>query len=387
METNGDKKVYVGMSGGVDSSVSAALLKRQGFKVTGVFIKIWHPEISNCDWKEEMRDAMRVCAHLKIPFKMIDLSDVYIEEVIKYMISEYENGRTPNPDVMCNKYIKFGAFYKWAIGKEKADFVATGHYAFVKHKRYRQLQIPTLFMRKIFGINSPILESKRKLNKKLMRKGLDKNKDQTYFLWGINPSYLNKTIFPIGNYTKKNVRRVAKLYRIPTANKQDSQGLCFIGDVNIKNFLKKEINVKKGSVIEVESDKKIGEHDGALLYTIGERHGFKIENNNNHQEPYYVKSKDTKKNILYVSKNKESDKEKNVYLLNKINVFSNDVFNPNNLKAKIRYRGIDHDIKEIKKIDNKNLEVVFENLKEKVASGQSVVFYKNDYCLGGGIVK
>ncbi len=203
------KKVYVGLSGGVDSSVAATLLKKEGYDVRGVFIKIWHPDLIGCDWKDEMRDAMRVAAHLEIPFEMVDLADVYREKVIQYMTDSYKKGETPNPDVMCNTYVKFGVFYDWAINNG-ADFVATGHYAQIEEN-----------------------EGEFK-----MLAGIDNSKDQSYFLWNIRKECLQKMLLPIGKYTKKEVREIAEKNNLPTAKKADSQGLCFIGDVDLKSFLK-----------------------------------------------------------------------------------------------------------------------------------------------------
>ena len=199
------KTVFVGMSGGVDSSVSAALLKKQGFDVVGVFIKTWHPDFIKCNEEEERRDAMRVATHLNIPFLTFDFEDVYKKEVADYMISEYKAGRTPNPDVMCNKEVKFGAFLKKAISMG-ADFVATGHYA-----------------------------ENRKNN---LVKGKDPAKDQSYFIWTLKQKQLSKILFPVGNLNKTEVRKLAKKFKLPVAEKKDSQGICFLGAVDLKDFLK-----------------------------------------------------------------------------------------------------------------------------------------------------
>ena len=242
MEKGRNRKVYIGMSGGVDSSVSAALLKKAGYDVTGVFIKVWQPDWINCTWKEDRMDAMRVAALLDIPFITLDLEKEYKEEVVDYMISEYRAGRTPNPDVMCNRYVKFGGFYDWAM-KQGADYVATGHYAQV-------------------------------IDGKLIA-GNDKNKDQTYFLWTLNKEQLSKTIFPVGNIEKPEVRKLAKKFNLPNAEKKDSQGLCFIGKIDIKEFLSHYIDSKRGNVLNIEGE-VIGEHDGSFFFTIGERHGFNI---------------------------------------------------------------------------------------------------------------
>ncbi len=211
------KKVFVGLSGGVDSSVSAALLQSQGYDVFGVFIKVWQPDFYECTWKEDRLDAMRVCAKLNIPFYTLDLEKEYKKEVVDYMIEEYKNGRTPNPDVMCNKYIKFGGFFDWAMS-QGADFVATGHYA--------------------------------RLNKEHeLVAGRDSNKDQSYFLWTLTKEQLSKTLFPVGDIEKTEVRKLAKKFGLPTAEKKDSQGLCFIGKVDMAEFLHHFIETKPGPVL------------------------------------------------------------------------------------------------------------------------------------------
>jgi tRNA-specific 2-thiouridylase len=212
------KRVFVGMSGGVDSSVSSALLKKAGFDVTGVFIKTWSPDFMECTWKDERLDAMRVCAKLDIPFITLDLEKEYKEKVADYMIEEYKKGRTPNPDVMCNKEIKFGAFFNWAMSRG-ADYVATGHYA-------RTL--------------------KKKSGEVMLSAGNDDNKDQSYFLWNIKKEHLDKTLFPVGHLEKSEVRKLAKKFNLPTATKKDSQGVCFLGKVDMKDFLEHYIRPKRG---------------------------------------------------------------------------------------------------------------------------------------------
>lgn len=354
-ENISNKNVFVGISGGVDSSVAAFLLKKEGYNVTGVFIKIWHPELIGCDWKDEMRDAMRVCAHLEIPFKMIDLAEVYKEKVIQYMIDSYNAGFTPNPDVMCNTHVKFGVFYDWAI-ENGANFVATGHYAQIKDKD----------------------------GKKYLYSGIDEDKDQSYFLWNINKKCLANTIFPIGKFTKKEVRNIAKKNNIPTADKPDSQGLCFIGDVDLKSFLKKKINIKKGDVLDLIGN-KIGFHDGASLYTLGERHGFKVNSKNSEQEPLYVLDRDIEKNIIIVGE-KRFLEENTVtrVVLKGINLLTDSL--PNQSDIVYRYHGKKN---QAEIVSNKDDQIIIELEKEitKPAIGQSVVFYKDGFCLGGGVIQ
>ncbi len=343
-------KVYIGMSGGVDSSVSAALLKKAGYDVTGVFIKVWQPDWINCTWKEDRMDAMRVAAKLEIPFITLDLEKEYKEEVVDYMISEYRAGRTPNPDVMCNRYVKFGGFYDWAM-KQGADFVATGHYAQV-------------------------------IDGKLIA-GNDKNKDQTYFLWTLNKEQLGKTIFPVGNIEKPEVRKLAKKFNLPNAEKKDSQGLCFIGKIDIKEFLSHYIDSKKGDVLNINGE-AIGEHDGAFFFTIGERHGFNILKKTPNDEPYYVVSKDIKKNTITVAnKNAEGNLPNGItrITLRDINWNQGKSLIGKKLHARARYR---ETLQEILFVDEKT--VVFTDPQYTISSGQSLVFYDGEICLGGGII-
>jgi len=269
------KKVFIGLSGGVDSAVSAALLQKAGYDVTGVFIKVWQPDWISCTWKEERRDAMRVAAHLKIPFVTLDLVKEYKRGVIDYMLAEYSAGRTPNPDVMCNREVKFGGFWKWAQA-HGADFVATGHYAQIKEAQLRA-----------------------------MFAGVDKNKDQSYFLWTLNQKDLEHILFPVGHLEKTEVRKLAAKFGLPNSSKKDSQGLCFIGKVDIKDFLKHYVKKgqpgsTRGNVLN-SAGKVIGHHPGALLFTLGERHGFIVTEKTTNDRRYYVVAKDMKKNTITVA--------------------------------------------------------------------------------------
>lgn len=338
------------MSGGVDSSVSSALLKKAGYDVTGVFIKVWQPEWINCTWKEDRLDAMRVAAKLEIPFITLDLEKEYKEEVVDYMIKEYKEGRTPNPDVMCNKYVKFGGFYQWAMN-QGADFVATGHYAQIENG--------------------------------LLKKGVDLNKDQSYFLWTLTRDQIKKTIFPIGNLQKTEVRKLAEKFELSTADKKDSQGLCFIGKIDIKEFLTHYIDQKKGDVLDIQSN-IIGRHDGSFFFTIGERHGFEITKKTPTDEPYYVISKDIKNNTITVA-NKNSHGElplgiKEVELIN--TNWNQDFIDENKMfQARSRYREELQDIT----IINKN-KIIFDKTQFTLSAGQSIVVYDGEICLGGGII-
>jgi len=286
------KTVFIGLSGGVDSAVSATLLKKQGYKVVGVFIKTWHPDFLECNEEEERLDAMRVAAHLDIPFLTFDLKDVYKKKVADYMIREYKTGRTPNPDVMCNKEVKFGAFLKKALALG-ADFVATGHYARATSIKQNFSSLPASGLRrdKNFSQSTSLL------------KGKDPFKDQSYFLWTLRQKQLKKILFPIGHLKKTKVRQLAKKFNLPVAPKKDSQGICFLGAVDLKEFLKHYIKEKKGKVLNEEGE-EIGYHHGVVFHTLGERHGFMITKKTPTDKAYYIVGKDMKKNILTVSQNR-----------------------------------------------------------------------------------
>jgi tRNA-specific 2-thiouridylase len=340
------KKVYVGLSGGVDSAVSAAILKSRGFEVVGVFIKIWSPEWLLCTSHEDRLDAMRVAARLNIPFCEIDLTKEYKKEVVDYMIREYKIGRTPNPDVFCNKYIKFGVFFDWAIS-QGADFVATGHYARVKNED---------------GIFK-------------MLAGKDKSKDQSYFLWTIGQRQLSKTLFPVGDLEKREVRKLAKKFKLPNAKRKDSQGLCFVGPVDVKDFLAEYVPQEEGDVLD-ERGNKIGIHPGALFFTIGERHGFTVTKKTPNDEPYFVVAKDMKKNTITVSKNRSESKD---ICLKNMNWISNPSERNKKYMARVRHLG------ELTPILFDSGKIFFDT-PVTVAAGQSLVIYDGDICLGGGIV-
>lgn len=356
VKENKKTKVFVGISGGVDSSVSAAILKDEGYDVTGVFIKVWYPEFLDCDWKEEKRDAMRICAHLDIPFKMLDLSKEYKEEVIDYMIDTYKKGHTPNPDVMCNKYVKFGSFFDWAV-ENGADFMATGHYAQVRKD----------------GEEFKLVASE------------DTEKDQTYFLWSLKQKHLEKTIFPIGKYKKEEVRKLAHTFGLFTESKKDSQGLCFLGQLNMKDFLKQYIKTKDGDVLN-EQGEVVGSHDGAVLYTIGERHGFEIFKKNPNSVPLYVISKNIEDNTIVISENKPviSSLDKKIKL-GDVNIIS-DINNQEKVDLYIRTKYRQTLLPAILYNEKTAYFIEFINKSDDVAVGQSIVFYKDSVCLGGGIV-
>ena len=342
-------KVFVGLSGGVDSAVSVALLKRTGYDVVGVFIKVWSPDWLPCAWPEERRDAMRVCATLDIPFLTLDLADKYKRDVADYMIEEYRGGRTPNPDVMCNKEIKFGAFYDWAIA-QGADYAATGHYAQIKEAKLQ-------------------LRSQASQSQLLM--GVDSNKDQSYFLWNLKQEQLPHILFPVGDKLKSEVRKLAKKFKIPVSDKKDSQGICFLGKLDMKEFLQHYIETKEGNVLD-ENGKVVGSHIGAIFYTIGEHYIG------------YVVAKDLEKNTIIVSQKKPDELlNKHEAVLEKINWLDGEPNFSKSYQARVRYR---QDL-QVCTIDKKRsfLSIRFEK-SQILNSGQSVVIYEGETCLGGGVV-
>jgi len=352
-------KIFVGMSGGVDSSVAALLLKRAGNDITGVFIKTWQPDYIECTWKEDRMDAMRVCSQLDIPFVTLDAEREYKEGVIDYMLSEYEKGDVPNPDVMCNREVKFGAFLKFAMDSG-ADAIATGHYADIEKDN----------------------------DEYFLKMSKDKNKDQSYFLYQIKKNDLNKVIFPISNIEKTEVRKIAKENNLYVADKKDSQGLCMLGDISIKDFLREELKysdrLKEGDVKD-ENGKVIGTHNGVILYTIGERHHLNIKSSEENTKPYFIIKKDIENNILVVSHEspKLSQDKKDFVLLNNINIFEIPKVGVT-YSARSRYRG---ELKKVKlDIDGDNIKVsLLEDLL--CVPGQSLVVYDDSgRVVCGGII-
>lgn len=358
-------KVFVGVSGGVDSSVSAALLKSEGYEVVGVFIRTWQPDWIECTWRDERRDAMRVCAHLGIPFVELNLEQEYKKGVADYMIAEYRAGRTPNPDVVCNREVKFGGFLQWAI-KQGADAIATGHYARTSPDLLRKSLSPYK------GERSQLL------------KGKDAAKDQSYFLWTLTNDQLNKVLFPVGNLEKEQVRVLAKKFKLPTAAKKDSQGICFIGEVDMKEFLGHYIDTQPGDALN-EKGEIIGSHTGALFYTLGERHGFIINQKTDHDLPYYVVAKDIHANTITVSQHPSVyETSRKVIVLQCVWRLSPIVHKK--YEAQIRYHG-EYKRCTISLLKKDEYQIIFEEPDFSLSPGQSVVVYDDEICIGGGIVK
>ncbi len=381
------KVVFVGLSGGVDSAVSAALLKEQGYEVVGVFIKTWHPDFLACNEGEERLDAMRVSAYLDIPFLTFDFKDIYKKEVADYMISEYKVGRTPNPDVMCNKEVKFGAFLKKAISMG-ADYVATGHYA-ISNSGLVFFGSLSPRVRGALPLGPSACETPKKDKPTIfLLKGVDPSKDQSYFLWTLKQEQLNKILFPVGHLKKTEVRKLADKFGLPVAEKKDSQGICFLGDIDLKEFLKHYIKSKKGKVLN-EKGEEIGYHNGAVFNTLGERHGFTVTKKGPTDGPYYIVGKDIKKNILFVKQGTHSslNSSNSILALKDVNwIFKTPELNKK-YTAQIRYHGefLSCTIKAEGLEQKRRAEIIFDK-PVLVASGQSCVIYDKDVCLGGGVV-
>ena len=354
------KKVIVGISGGVDSAVAAYLLKNEGYEVEGLFMRNWDSSVNNdingnptlnndiCTQEQDYNDALKVCDKLGIKLHRIDFVKEYWDYVFTYFLDELKKGRTPNPDIMCNKYIKFDMFKKEA-DELGADYIATGHYAIIQDgKLYRSI---------------------------------DKNKDQTYFLSQVSKKQLENVLFPIGKYTKPEIRKIAHEQDLIVADKKDSTGICFIGERNFKEFLTNYLPNKSGDIIDIDTNKKVGEHSGLMYYTIGQRRGLNIGGNN---DRLYVVGKDLDKNILYVSLGDDTKYlQTTSAIIEDVNFISEK--RPLKCTAKFRYRQEDIYV-DIEYLDDDNLLIRYDNVKS-VTPGQACVLYLDEECLGGGIIK
>lgn len=345
-------KILVALSGGVDSAVSAALLMEQGYQVEAAFMKNWSKTegllINDCPWLEDRRDALRVAAHLGIPFHTFDFEDEYASRVMDYFFQEYAAGRTPNPDVMCNKEIKFKLLYDKALSLG-FDYLATGHYAQIK--------------------DGALLRSK------------DGFKDQTYFIYNIAPKQLEHIIFPVGGYTKKEIRELAKKFKLPNADRKESMGLCFVGKIRLDEFLKQKLAAKEGDIINSEG-KVLGRHQGTSFYTLGQRQGLHIGGSG----PYYVIAKDVIKNTITVSQNAEDAS----LITTNVQISGTHWINkPTDLNQKFQARfRHQQELQEVilEESENDQYTVRFTNPQRAAVSGQSLVLYNGQECLGGGIL-
>ncbi|MCR2804807.1 tRNA 2-thiouridine(34) synthase MnmA [Paenibacillus soyae] len=358
-----ETRVVVGMSGGVDSSVTALLLKQQGYDVIGIFMKNWDDtdEFGHCTAEEDSEDVRRVCDQIGIPYYTVNFEKQYFDKVFTYFLDEYKRGRTPNPDVMCNREIKFGDFLNKALELD-ADYLATGHYARVE--------------RDGSGVT------------KLLR-GVDAGKDQTYFLSALGQEQLAKAMFPIGHLPKPEVRRIAEEAGLHTAKKKDSTGVCFIGERNFKEFLSGYLPARPGDMVDIRTGEKKGRHDGLMYYTLGQRQGLGIGGSGTGSgEPWFVADKDLEQNILYVVQGEGHPSLYSESLvasgLNWI-LPAEDRSGPIKCMAKFRYRQPDQGVTVTIQPDGTAL-VVFDKPQKAVTPGQAVVFYDGEVCLGGGTI-
>ena len=355
------QRVIIGLSGGVDSSVAALLLKNQGYEVEALFMKNWEEDDTEdyCSASADIADAQAVCESLSIPLHTINFAAEYWDNVFSYFLKEYQSGRTPNPDILCNKEIKFKTFLAYAL-QQGADFIATGHYAgksFANNRYY-------------------------------LLKSSDKNKDQTYFLYTLGQKQLSKTLFPLTSFTKPEIRKIAEQKGLPNHNKKDSTGICFIGERKFKRFLEHYLPAQPGP-IETQEGKNIGQHDGLMFYTIGQRQGLGIGGlKKSKLMPWYVADKVLDRNTLVVVQGREhSALYSNLLICTQLHWVTEEIpLFPFTCTAKIRYRQIEMPC-HLSLYAKDEIKVEFEQAQWAVTPGQSIVFYKGEYCLGGGVIK
>ncbi len=351
-------KIAVLVSGGVDSSVALKLLQEQGHDVSAFYLKIWLEDelayLGDCPWEEDLSYVRRICEEAKIPLHVVPLQKEYFESVVKYTIDEVAAGRTPNPDVMCNSNVKFGFFLDKLREIDPAfEKIATGHYA------------QTVEKNSIF----------------YLKKAPDKVKDQTYFLANLKQEQIKKLLFPIGHLTKSEVRELAQKYNLPNKDRKDSQGICFLGKFKYNEFVKHYLGEKKGDLIEFETGKKIGEHEGYYFYTVGQRKGIQLSGG-----PWYVVDKDIDKNIVFISKSyHEPEKNRNHFEVANLNWFEGKIPVKNKLQVKLRH-GENFYNCELSQENSHKLKVQLDCNDQGIAAGQFAVFYDDEICLGAGVI-
>ncbi|WP_047458188.1 tRNA 2-thiouridine(34) synthase MnmA [Vibrio fluvialis] len=361
---NSQKKVIVGMSGGVDSSVSAYILQQQGYQVEGLFMKNWEEDDNEeyCTAAEDLADAQAVCDKLGIHLHTINFAAEYWDNVFEYFLAEYKAGRTPNPDILCNKEIKFKAFLEFADEVLDADYIAMGHY-----------------VRRTFPQNG---------EKPQMLRGLDSNKDQSYFLYTLSHEQVDRSLFPVGELEKPEVRRIAEEQGLITAKKKDSTGICFIGERKFTDFLSRYLPAQPGK-IETPEGKVIGEHQGLMYHTLGQRKGLHIGGTKDgSEEPWYVADKDLKRNVLIAVQGADHPLLKsNGLIASQLHwVDRTPITEPTRCTVKTRYRQTDIPCTVIP-VDDNTIKVMFDEPQVAVTPGQSAVFYQGEVCLGGGIIE
>ncbi len=389
-------KVFLGMSGGVDSSVSAILLKEQGYDVTGIYMKNWSKDLPGmkCPWAEDLADAKRVAVQLDLDFEVWDFEEDYKQRVVDYMLAEFQKGRTPNPDVMCNEQIKFKLFYERAMAAG-ADYIATGHYARVGAQTGCAVGEGVSFFEEIRtheeeervspatagADDAPREKLIRSRQQAHLLRAKDENKDQTYFLYRMSDEATAHTLFPVGNLTKPEVKALAAKHGLDVATKKESMGVCFVGEVGMKDFLREYLDAQPGEIREIETDRVLGFHDSAIFYTIGQRHGLYLGGG----LPYYVVKKDLGANIVYVSRNLNHEslwtdqlELEDLHLRNGLTV--DDLTKISGLKVRLRHRA------PLISAKYEGGKVIFSQEIKRPAAGQSAVLYSGETCLGGGII-